>query len=752
MAKLIAVCRDDEYRFERRQIPLMIEESLTMVMEIPETIISAEYVSEADVAHFFKRHSCLTQSEMNKALMVGQKDLIALLAVSVPCVGCRRSVERLYNQLWKSRQPAIEPLMITATGILTLTEGFLVDAKLIYALFYIHGSHLNDVVDTIPKSRRNRRCILHSLETHKTRASGSWIDVWDLLSQECRDEVVLIDADSLLDTLDNYLRKHRFCSECKSKVLKAYSILSGDIDGDSEKGYCAALYEGLKSCPKERHIHVVCDTDFIAHLIGRAEPELAGGRRERHARTIDIAQEEVLTCLGIHLWERLHRLWQKLRAEEQTWQMLFYLGVEALRKSFETAVEEKQGVSQLELVVEEISEAERAKEQRKENKRMKKKKRKENKAKLNEDKIHELQEEEKQLTQDDDELSENDEKICNGVDGSESLDGSEKSSCGSQISPRKTDEEDENLLEKKFSCSPCHVSNLTDCTNFSKSNTHNLTPCSPTKEKLGFIEVSKLHKCNPSEDNTSDKSNYFFSNCNHSTCTDRDQFENKLSTPCRCDNENKLSTACRCDNENLPAKRNGYTRTQNYKGNEHLLYSKRNGYSCKGSSPNIGPRFNRCDNTSRHTADSYNGNVYDKCFSFNNSVVNGRGRGKRKGLKDLCLSDHSNIYCKNHYINGNDYHTSIKNDGFSSLRSPDLFQDSTVDDEGELRLLKMMGWNSEDSTGISEKDIQDFAANRSEVQTRRQELRDHLRDQFHKLSVKSMRTIPVSINGVQHLI
>ena len=58
-------------------------------------------------------------------------------------------------------------------------------------------------------------------------------------------------------------------------------------------------------------------------------------RRERHAKTIDIAQEEVLTCLGIHLYERLHRIWQKLRAEEQTWQMLFYLGIDALRKSFE---------------------------------------------------------------------------------------------------------------------------------------------------------------------------------------------------------------------------------------------------------------------------------------------------------------------------------------------------------------------------------------------------------------------------------
>ena len=50
---------------------------------------------------------------------------------------------------------------------------------------------------------------------------------------------------------------------------------------------------------------------------------------------MDIAQEEVLTCLGIYLCERLHRIKQKLRAEEQTWQILFCIGVDALRKNFE---------------------------------------------------------------------------------------------------------------------------------------------------------------------------------------------------------------------------------------------------------------------------------------------------------------------------------------------------------------------------------------------------------------------------------
>lgn len=36
------------------------------------------------------------------------------------------------------------------------------------------------------------------------------MDVWELMSQECRDEVVLIDSSCLLETLETYLRKHRY--------------------------------------------------------------------------------------------------------------------------------------------------------------------------------------------------------------------------------------------------------------------------------------------------------------------------------------------------------------------------------------------------------------------------------------------------------------------------------------------------------------------------------------------------------------
>ena len=38
---------------------------------------------------------------------------------------------------------------------------------------------------------------------------SSWVDIWDVLSKECREEVILVDCEDLIDTLDNYLRKHR---------------------------------------------------------------------------------------------------------------------------------------------------------------------------------------------------------------------------------------------------------------------------------------------------------------------------------------------------------------------------------------------------------------------------------------------------------------------------------------------------------------------------------------------------------------
>lgn len=386
MAHLVAVCREGEedYPFLARQIPLCIDDSLTMVMEFPDHLAAGDSneINSPNFKQFSKYYSKLTNQDLNIALMVTSREIYNSLSQLVPCVGCRRSVEHLFSHLVESGNPALEPLTVKSSGMLSVMKACLSDIKKLYSLFYIHGSKLNLLIDAIPKSKKNKRCQLHSLDTHKPKPlGGSWMDLWELMSQECRDEVVVIDSACLLETLETYLCKHRFCTDCKNKVLRAYNILVGDLDGCKEKGYCAALYEGLCCCPNERHVHVYSETDFLAHLLDRAEPEISGAYelRERHAKTIDIAQEEVLTCVGIHLYERLHKIWQKLRAEEQTWQILFHLGIDALRKSFEVAVEKVEGISRLQQFVEELSEEERAKELKQEKKRQKKKNRRKNK-------------------------------------------------------------------------------------------------------------------------------------------------------------------------------------------------------------------------------------------------------------------------------------------------------------------------------------------------------------------------------------
>ena len=82
------------------------------------------------------------------------------------------------------------------------------------------------------------------------------MDIWEALSQECREELVRVEQDGLVDTVEIYLRKHRFCAECKSKVMRAYHLLTGEEDCNKEKGYCPALYEGLRSCSGKFRLRV----------------------------------------------------------------------------------------------------------------------------------------------------------------------------------------------------------------------------------------------------------------------------------------------------------------------------------------------------------------------------------------------------------------------------------------------------------------------------------------------------------------
>ena len=139
------------------------------------------------------------------------------------------------------------------------------------------------------------------------------------------------------------------------------------------------LYSGISACTSDHHVHVKCEPGFIGQLFTLAEPELSGLRQERHAKTIEIAQKEVLTCIGLALFERFQRIQQKLREGEQTCDLLFLTVIKTLRRSLDMAAEKKRGVGDLELLCQEIDREEKKKEGKRERKRNRRARRKESK-------------------------------------------------------------------------------------------------------------------------------------------------------------------------------------------------------------------------------------------------------------------------------------------------------------------------------------------------------------------------------------
>ncbi|XP_049823669.1 gametogenetin-binding protein 2-like isoform X2 [Aethina tumida] len=373
----------DVYRpnnpLSRRQIPLVVDENLTLVMDVQGSgIISDNKILRGrELEEFERKWRVLSMTELDNALHINKDELMHVLNQNVPCVGCRRSVERLYIELQKYGHPTLDPLIVTGDGIITIKKDKQ-DSPVLGSIFHDHAARLDKLIENQPKrNKKSVRCLLHSLDSQRSRPlTPVWRDVWDCMKMDCKKDVCIIEASSLHTTLETYLRKHRFCAECRTKVLKAYTLLVEEPEPTKEKGYVSSLYAEIKRCLPDKHIHLQPKTDYITKLISRAEPELLGSRRERHAKTLEIAQEEVLTCLGICMYERLHRVYMRMREEECTCQVFAAVAVHTLSRSFETMVERTRGVSQLELLYEEFAREEQQKQLRREQKKIKRRRKK----------------------------------------------------------------------------------------------------------------------------------------------------------------------------------------------------------------------------------------------------------------------------------------------------------------------------------------------------------------------------------------
>jgi len=395
----------------RRQLPLNIEQDLTMIMALDDYCMAcggmdpcsqeSQRVHDQDCGNFLRNYRSLGKDEATASLMVTPSEVVTTLSQLVTCVGCRRSVEALYQALTVSGDSALEPLVIGRDGVVSVNREHIEVEASLANLFCGQVVRLSkELLDGVEgKSRvgkrggRGGRCVQHSLGTKKLVTMNNWLDTWDCMEKECREEVVLLPYHLLRHTLDGYLKKHSFCSECTNMVNRAYTLLveegkepalaAGEKSEDSDPllntDGTVNLYSGISACTADLHVHVKCEPGFIGQLFTLAEPELSGLRQERHAKTIEIAQKEVLTCIGLALFERFQRIQQKLREGEQTCDLLFLTVIKTLRRSLDMAAEKKRGVGDLELLCQEIDREEKRKEGKRERKRNRRARRKESK-------------------------------------------------------------------------------------------------------------------------------------------------------------------------------------------------------------------------------------------------------------------------------------------------------------------------------------------------------------------------------------
>ena len=282
---------------------------------------------------------------------------------------------------------------------------------------------------TVCKSTSN--CFLHTPRQRTAPSPTAFLLMWNKLSAHEKACTSRVDAEDFLVDLQGFLKKHRFCCRCKEKVLEAYDILLNDVHSDCleeeeedvQEGECEAcklgedcqeecchieeistndmsryhddqsdddyestmhhhLFDEISYCQNSGNVIVPCTLNFYMQLMYRAKnPEGVGEYGNAHARTLGEAQDEVLICLGIVIYEHITEMWTVAQSATRAEELLVYVSTFCLRTNLNEAIERLHGEELMAQLVAEEKEDEERLVRKKEKKKEKKKKRKQSKVK-----------------------------------------------------------------------------------------------------------------------------------------------------------------------------------------------------------------------------------------------------------------------------------------------------------------------------------------------------------------------------------
>ena len=377
------------------KIPLVIESQLSLSLALPEVSPAGEREEREgspDLETFLSRYRSLSRAEVSSSLEVSREEVASSLTSLVTCLGCRTAVENLHTDL-ASHNTSLGSLSISSSGEVSLARELRGEARLAALLSRDLGRLEEEVGGQAREQERGARrgkgrgrCALHSLDTKKRSHEINWLPTWNSMEQKVREEVVLLPFLEVRKTLDEYLKRHKFCSDCTFMLNRAYFFLMSEGEM-TVKTTCpnmktflsdhANLYPGISACPLVKYIYVQSDQAFLTDFYNLIEHELIGLTDTRHAKTLELAQKEILIVIGLTLFERFKKIQQKVDEAEQTYKILHLTLLKTLRTSFDLTADKKRGDRDMELLCQELELEEKRKEKKKEKKKNKRAKKKE---------------------------------------------------------------------------------------------------------------------------------------------------------------------------------------------------------------------------------------------------------------------------------------------------------------------------------------------------------------------------------------
>ena len=365
---------------------------------VPPTSIKQSLLTNLEAEDRVK-FSILSSDQYQKCLTVNSKDVLPVGGNDVTCVGCRKGIETLLDSMKSFPLACFNCFEFIGGGKIKMNPGSLKYSDCLYRNLAISKYRIKEICDSLPR-RNKSRCIYHSVNHDMGGAKESavqWKVLWDNTSPECRKDILKISYDELKNSHEVYVKKHRFCEDCQDHLTHAFRLLFYLEDYTEFEDFDPEIYDCLTveqcSATGEKYICVPADLDVLAEMMDRLKNQLDTNNpnEERHARSLDVAQKEIVLCIAMFIYKRIQSIVMRFSAFITCVELLPHLIWLTFRKNLEEAVEDIEGQIRIEKTLREIALVDAKLEAQKERKREKKRNRKNRLKTVNTNRLQELE-------------------------------------------------------------------------------------------------------------------------------------------------------------------------------------------------------------------------------------------------------------------------------------------------------------------------------------------------------------------------